>query len=409
VAFFTDSFHEVNGVALTSREFAAFAQRHALPFLSVHAGPEHRVFSRGSVTTVEFKRGKPRWNLESDLSIDIRLWRHRKRLAAAMSQFRPDLVHITGPGDAGILGFWLAHDFKIPLVASWHTNLHEFGARRLNAFLRWLPASVRTASANWAERAALDRCVWFYRFSKLIFAPNPELVDLLGSRTGRPAFLMTRGVDTTLFSPRKRDRPDKDFVLGYVGRLSPEKDVRMLAAVERRLLEAGAQNVRFLIVGGGSERAWLQRTMHRADLPGVRRGEDLAQAYASMDVLLFPSATDTFGNVVLEAMASGVPSIVTSHGGPKFLVANGVNGYHANNADEFASRALELSRAPELLLGMRKEARKNAERFTWDEVFGRVYSCYEACFPDAAGGGGSPPDLEWDAAPLEARVPQLTY
>jgi hypothetical protein len=81
----------------------------------------------------------------------------------------------------------------------------------------------------------------------------------------------------------------------------------------------------------------------------------------------------------------------------------------ANSVEEFASRALELSRDPELLLRMRKEARKNAESFTWDEVFGRVYSCYEACFPDRARGGGSPRDLDWESAPLEARVPQLTY
>ena len=110
VAFFTDSFYQVSGVGLTSREFAAFAQRRGLPFLSIHAGPEDRTFHDGPLTTVEFQRRWPRWILEHDLSIDLFYFRHLKRLRAALAAFRPDLVHITGPGDAGIVGAILAYD-----------------------------------------------------------------------------------------------------------------------------------------------------------------------------------------------------------------------------------------------------------------------------------------------------------
>src|SRR5262249_35339065 len=162
---------------------------------------------------------------------------------------------------------------------------------------------------------SLDQCVRFYRLAKVLFAPNPELVSMLAERTGRPGFLMGRGIDTGLFSPAGRERSNGDFLFGYVGRLSPDKDGRMVAGIEERLRASGEQNFRFLIVGEGSERSWLQRVMKRADLPGVLRGEELARAYASMDAFVFPSATDTFGNVVLEAMASGVPALVTPYGG----------------------------------------------------------------------------------------------
>jgi phosphatidylinositol alpha 1,6-mannosyltransferase len=384
IAFFTDSFHEVNGVALTSREFVAFAQRRSIPLLSVHAGPADREFQDGSVTTVEFQRGGLCWSLERDLKIDLLFWRHCERLRKALAAFRPDLVHITGPGDAGILGALLAYDLKVPLVASWHTNLHEFGARRLDRLLGFLPASLRSRATKWAERAALDQCVRFYQFAKLILAPNPELVDMLGQRTGRPSVLMTRGIDTDLFSPARRTRSDSNFVIGYVGRLSAEKNVRMLTEIESMLNAAGCHNCWFLIVGEGRERPWLRRTMERADLPGVLRGEDLARAYASMDVFVFPSSTDTFGNVVLEAMASGVPSIVTAEGGPKFLIIPEQSGLLATGAHGFTDAILRLRRDPELLARMSQEARAAAGRFSWDAVFEQVHRSYETLqFPTA--------------------------
>jgi phosphatidylinositol alpha 1,6-mannosyltransferase len=383
VAFFTDSFHEVNGVALTSREFVRFAARRSLPMLSVHAGPRTSVFQDGSVTTFEFHRGLVKWRLEHDLAVDLLALRYRGQLRAALTEFRPDLIHITGPSDAGMLGAILAYELGVPLVASWHTNLHEFGARRLARVLRFAPERGRWAAASWFETTALNCCVRFYRLAKLIFAPNAELVQMLAQRSGRPAFLMSRGIDTELFSPTTRTRLDRDFVIGYVGRLSPEKNVRLLAEIEQALIQAGMRNYRFLIVGQGSEHAWLSGVMQRASLPGILRGEDLARAYASMDAFVFPSATDTFGNVVLEAMASGVPAIVTREGGPKYLVSTGENGQLASNAAEFARWILEWSGAPEYLAEMRISARWAAQRFSWDSVWEDVYRRYEVCFPGA--------------------------
>jgi glycosyltransferase involved in cell wall biosynthesis len=378
VAFFTDSFHEVNGVALTSREFVNFARRRSIPMLSVHAGPTTRTVHEGSVSTFEFNRGPVRWTLETDLAIDLLFLRHRRRLMSELEAFQPDLIHITGPGDAGILGALAAYELKIPLAASWHTNLHEFAGRRLARFMSALPEAVRSGTAEWAERFALDRCVWFYGLAKLLFAPNPDLVELLGRRTGKPAFLMTRGIDTELFSPARRVRHDDAFVVGYVGRLSPEKNVRTLRDLDQSLASAGVRNYRFLIVGDGSERPWLREVLPHAELPGILRGKELASAYASMDAFVFPSSTDTFGNVVLEAMASGVPVVVASGGGPKFLVQNGTTGYVADNHEEFVRAILELNGDPSRRSQMAKHARDSVQRLSWDSVFEQVYSRYDS-------------------------------
>ena len=194
VAFFSDSFHEVNGVALTSREFAGFAARRGYPFFCVHTGPETRHWIDGEFETFELAHSPLMLGLESDLAFDWLFLRHHKRLREHLQAFRPDLIHVTGPSHAGILGAILAYSLKVPLVASWHTNLHEFAARRLDRKLGWAPV------AKQVERCVLDWTMRFYRLPKLLFAPNPELVRMLIGGTGRPTYLMQRGIDTGLFS-----------------------------------------------------------------------------------------------------------------------------------------------------------------------------------------------------------------
>jgi phosphatidylinositol alpha 1,6-mannosyltransferase len=383
IAFFTDSLHEVNGVALTSREFVNFARRRSIPTFSVHAGPADRVIQEGSITTWEFRRGPVRWTMEHDLAIDLLFLRYRNRLLAALREFRPDLVHITGPGDAGILGALAAWELKVPLVASWHTNIHEFAARRLSRLLSLAPSGIRTRLSGWVERKSLDRCMWFYGLARLLFAPNPELVELLSERTGRPTHLMKRGIDTALFSPNSSARQDPIFTIGYVGRLSPEKNVRMLFDLQRSLEAAGLANYRFLVVGEGSERLALRSGLRRAELPGVLSGEKLRQAYASMDVFVFPSFTDTFGNVVLESMASGVVPVVASAGGPKFLVEHGVTGYIATQPQEFAAAILELYNDRPRRDAMGEAARRSAAQYSWDAVFERMHVNYNAYLSQA--------------------------
>ena len=378
VAFFTDSFHEVNGVALTSRQFEDFARRRDLPFLSVHAGSATREEKLGTVTRYEIQRSKAAFNLEatSDLAFDPLIARNRTQLLYELGKFQPDLVHVTGPGDFGMLGAWLAAKLKIPLAASWHTNVHEYASRRLEKLLGFLPDKQLNAVSAAAEKQALAGAARFYRIARILFAPNQELVDLLHVQTGKPCFLMQRGVDAVHFNPVKRDPGLRPFTIGYVGRLSVEKNVRFLAEVEKTLAASGRSDYRFLIVGSGGEQEWLRANLRNAEFTGVLRGEDLARAYANMDVFAFPSFTDTFGNVILEALASGVPAVVTNGGGPKFMVQSGVTGCVAESDAAFVRAILELLNDRAKLDGMKSAARAYACTISWDRVFERVYDAY---------------------------------
>ncbi len=381
VAFFTDSFHEVNGVALTSRQLDAFARRRGLPFLSVHAGPRTELTKDGPVWTFELKRGLARVGLDRGLFFDPFLIRHAPAVVAATRRFRPSVIHFTGPGDMGCLAVLTALALGVPLAGSWHTNLHEYAARRLENLLAFLPAPAKLMAGRVASAASLAIVLAFYKFARVCLAPNPELTALLERGTARPTFPMRRGADPEMFHPAKREPGARPFTLGFVGRLQAEKNVRFLAALERALLDSGCRDFRFLVVGDGAEKSWLQRNLRHAEFPGVLTGEPLARAYANMDVFVFPSRTDTFGNVILEAMASGVPVVVTADGGPKFLVRSGVDGFIAADEESFARCVRQLYDDRALRDNMSAAARRHATSLSWDDTFDRLYEAYRVCLP----------------------------
>jgi glycosyltransferase involved in cell wall biosynthesis len=281
-----------------------------------------------------------------------------------------------------MLGAGLAHHLGVPLAASWHTNVHEYLARRSGWFLSLLPERQSAAAGQKIEDLTMAAAAKFYSVAQVLFAPNPELCALLERTTGRPCHLMPRGVDALLFHPdkRKRDPEDHAFVLGFVGRLSVEKNVALLVQVQDELEKAGHTHFRFLIVGHGGEADWLRERLPRAEFPGVLRGEELAAAYASMDLFVFPSHTDTFGNVVLEALASGVPAIVTPDGGPCTIVRDGETGRIVPD-EGFAAAVAEVLADPEKHADLRKAARAYALTASWDSVFEGVYQGYESILP----------------------------
>jgi phosphatidylinositol alpha 1,6-mannosyltransferase len=386
VAYFPDSFHEVNGVAHTSRKFAAFAQRRGIPFLCVRAEQTTRVCEpEGSFEALELGRSPLAVRLERDLSFDPFFFRYSGLISQTVRAFQPDVIHITGPSELGLFGAYFAQQLGIPLAASWHTNLHQYAARRMRWISRRMGSFGETLEHG-VEAAALDVSSRFYRRAKVLYAPNPELCRLLERTTGRPCHLMQRGVETELFTPAKRTRPrhgsgpNGEIVLGFVGRLSVEKNVELLPVIDAAL-RARSICARWLIVGHGAEEAMLRAKLPGVQLAGVLRGEALAQAYADMDLLVFPSHTDTFGNVVLEALASGVPAIVTPDGGPAQILNAGFAaepagvGRIASDA-EFAAAISDLLGDRERLWAMRRAARSYALTCSWDAVFERVVAAY---------------------------------
>jgi phosphatidylinositol alpha 1,6-mannosyltransferase len=383
VAYFPDSFHEVNGVAHTSRHFEAFAKRKNLPFLCIRAGDRGQAFIEdGNVWTLELPRGIFSFALEKDLRFDPAFPRHIPIMGEVLDRFRPDLIHITGPSEVGMLGAGLAYHRDLPLAASWHTNVHEYLARRSDWLLRLLPERHSQSTGKKIQDLTLAAAARFYSIAKVLFAPNIELCQLLKSSTGRSCFLMPRGVDTQLFTPAKRHRTDGDsaFVLGFVGRLSIEKNVTQLATIHDELLAQGHTNFRFLIIGHGAEEQWLRDRMSHVEFAGVLHGEALAQAYANMDLFVFPSHTDTFGNVVLEALASGVPAIVTPDGGPRYIVREEETGFIVPD-EAFTGAITRVIANPAAHQAMRNASRAYAHTASWDAVFEGVYAGYQGILP----------------------------
>jgi glycosyltransferase involved in cell wall biosynthesis len=336
------------------------------------------------VEALELGRSPLSVGMEKDLSFDPLFFRYSGLISETVRAFRPDVIHITGPSELGIFGSYFAWKLRIPLVASWHTNVHEYAGRRM----RWLSRHLRSSGPKVerrAEAAALDVIARFYRRAEVLYAPNAALCALLERKTERPCHLMQRGVDAALFRPGHGARVRCagggicEPVLGYVGRLSVEKNVAMLPRIDAQLR---ARNIRakWVIVGHGAEEEELRAALGDAALAGVLRGQALAEAYAGMDLFVFPSHTDTFGNVVLEALASGVPAVVTPDGGPAHILtaarALGGEAGRISRDEDFAATIAELVGQPDVLDAMRSAARAYALTCSWDAIFDRVVEAY---------------------------------
>lgn len=376
VAFFPDSYLDINGAAMTCRKLTGFAQKRGYPFLCVYADKKTGKSIDGSIINLALKRSFVSIPMNEDLKYDPLFNRYLKTVGQALDEFKPDLLHLTGINDVSIIAAILAHQRKIPLIGSWHTNLHEFASRRLDKLFSFLPEKWRTGISSFAEKQILKGAILYYKMPKVVLAPNQELIEIIEKGSGRNTFLMPRGIDTDFFSPSKRTINDGIIRLGFCGRLRAEKNVRLLAELEKRLLESGQTNFKFLIVGDGNEREYLEKTLKHAEFTGFISGEELAKAYANMDIFVFPSETETFGNVVQEAISSGVPAIVSNSGGPKFVINEDKNGFVATGFEDFVKYTVELMSNSEKLLKMKQTARQSVLTNSWDSVFEGVYENY---------------------------------
>ena len=385
VALFPCTYREIDGVANTSRQFTEFARQRGIPFLLVHAGPTDEIVVEESLTRIQLRRGWFTFPLDGHHEFDLLFSRHYQKLLQVVRDFGPNIIQITGPSDVGILGALVAHNLHVTLAASWQTNIHQFAGRRVSSLLSSWPKKLSRPIAAGAEVGSFRAATRFYKIPRLLFTPNRELVELLGKATGKPCFLMGHSVDTETFSPSFRERSDGPFQIGYVGRLTPEKNVRFLAQLEKDLLAKGVRDFRIVLIGQGAEEYWLRQNMKHAEFKGWLTGKALSCAYANMDAFVFPSETDTFGLAVLEALASGVPAVVTSSGGPASTVEHGKSGYVAKSYDEFAPLLMNFMTQPELQALMRLEARNRSLAIgSWEQIFSGMYKTYERYAQPAA-------------------------
>jgi glycosyltransferase involved in cell wall biosynthesis/predicted metal-dependent phosphoesterase TrpH len=278
-----------------------------------------------------------------------------------------DLVHVTAPGPAGIAATLLSRVTGLPLLASYHTELAAY-------------AGLRSGDGG-LEAIATAALGAFYRAPRLVLSPSPSadasLVGL-GADAARLA-RWERGVDTVRFDPAKADRdvyPGEIKVL-YAGRMTREKGVDLLA---ESFLAARRSDPRLhlLLAGGGPEEGELRaRLGEHATFLGWLGGEELATAYASADAFLFASSTDTYGQVILEAGASGLPVVAVAEGGPAALVENRHTGLLCRpDADHLAGALLQLASSPELRQRLGAAAAEAARGRSWERALGQLGAGY---------------------------------
>jgi glycosyltransferase involved in cell wall biosynthesis len=284
-----------------------------------------------------------------------------------------ELIHYTTPGPIGLAAMYTAWRLRLPMIGSFHTQLSEYtallsGSQRLGHLMR-------------------EYQRWPYGKCARVLVPSDATRQLLVAAKIAPEkiHIWTRGVDTRQFTPDHRSealrerwgvREDR-LALLYVGRLSREKGLDIVPAIARALDEAGIAH-RFVFVGDGPMRAELQRSHPDAVFTGALPHTDVAVMMASADLFVFPSKTDTLGNVVLEAQASGLPVVVTDEGGPRENIEPEITGLvcHDRAPLDMPSRILTLARDTARRQQMGRAARTYALGRSWSNALAPLYQGY---------------------------------
>lgn len=367
IALFTGAYnHIADGVSLTLNRLVAFLER---------SGAEVRVFAptvenppvehAGTLLPVASipVPGRPEYRVSLRLSRTM-----REELAA----FQPTLFHIATPDLLGYQALKLAQKWDVPVVASYHTHfssyLKYYGLDALEGFM-W----------KYLKR--------FYDQCAHVYVPSPSMEAVLHTHGITEGLrLWQRGVDTSRFNPDRRSTTwrhtlgveDGEVLITFVGRLVWEKGLTVFADVIEGLQARGIRH-RSMIVGDGPARAELETRLPRTIFTGYLGGESLARAYASSDVFLFPSDTETFGNVTLEAMASGLPAVCADATGSNALVTSGVTGYlvEPGASGLFLDAVARLTTDAALRRRMGEAALVHAQDYEWDAVLARIAGYYD--------------------------------
>lgn len=308
-------------------------------------------------------------------------------LESELDDFDPDLIHLTTPFTLGQYALSYGKKRDIPVLSTYHTHFVSY----IEYYLK--NAAGLTQLVNWGGWKYMK---WFYNQCHKTFVPTSSIVEEL-LQAGIEANKLTvwgRGVNTTLFNPEKRDEEYIENLCGkntnrilFVSRLVWEKELETLVEIYKRF-QIARPDIKMVITGDGPGKERMETEMPEAIFTGKLLKDDLARMYASCDVFVFPSITETFGNVVLESMASGLVPVVAAKGGPKGIVDDGVNGYHAipRDINDFCEKITFLVDHPDIRLGMREKGIKYAKTQKWDALCEDMFETYEEVFsetPDA--------------------------
>ncbi len=358
IALFTDTLDEINGVAITIKRMISTARSRGVELTVITAGDDKadavegvkKFLSVGDFVLPEY----PELKLNFPPILDVMDFIEREGFTR---------IHISTPGTVGLLGLLISRLMNIPVAGTYHTDIPQY---------------VRSLTNDeFLEQAAWSYMIWFYGQMEEVMVPSAGTREQLQSRGLPPERMkpLPRWVDTDSYSPGKRNptfwsglglNHDRTVLL-YVGRVSREKGLEMLVDAFRELVDSGAI-IALAVIGDGPYRVEMEAALsgYPASFTGYLAGEQLQSGYASADLFVFPSATDTFGNVVLEAQASGLPVIVSDEGGPRELMINGETGlvFRAGSTSGLvgAIRFLVSDRQQMTQMGI------NARRFTLDKA-----------------------------------------
>lgn len=363
IALVTETYPpEINGVAMTlGRQVEDLLSRgHQVQLIRPRQGMSDKATNNAQLEEV-LKFGVPipryaglKMGLPAKTAL-MRLWQLK----------RPDLVHIATEGPLGWSALAAAHKLRLPVSTDFHTNFHSYSQHY---------------GVGWLRRPILAYLRKFHNKACVTLVPTDGIRRELETHGYRNLEVVSRGVDTELFGPHRRNEslreswgvtPDTQVVI-YVGRVAPEKNLPLVFSAFLAM-QAVNDNTKLVIVGDGPERAALQQRYPDAIFCGMRSGEDLASHYASADVFLFPSLTETFGNVTTEAMASGLAVVAYQYAAAEALIHHGQSGVVApySNAPKFIEAAVELAHDPVQAKQMGKAARQIALSISWESIHDR--------------------------------------
>ncbi|QCI80503.1 glycosyltransferase family 1 protein [Hankyongella ginsenosidimutans] len=366
VALFSGNYNYVrDGANQSLNRLVAFLERHGVPVRVYSPTIDPPAFPPTgtliSVPSVPVPR-RPEYRIALGLPAKIR---------RDVEAFAPTLIHLSAPDLLGWGALALAERLRIPAVASFHT--------RFETYLRYY-------GLGWLEPFVIARLRRFYGRCQAVLAPSESMAaEIHAQRLSENVRIWSRGVDRALYNPDRRDLgwrrglgiDDAEPVVAFVGRLVLEKGLEAFAGTLDALR---AQDVphRALVVGDGPERAWMQQRLPSAVFAGFQTGEALARAYASSDIFLNPSVTETFGNVTLEAMASGVPAVCADATGARSLVRHGTTGFLVppREPDGFVAPVRQLLTEPALRADMAAASVAASADFTWDAIMLGVVDAY---------------------------------
>ncbi len=368
-AWFTDTLDDVNGVATTIRKMTA---------AGADAGQELVVVvsrSELSVDNIPIKNFQPIGEFElPEYELQKLSFPPILRILDYIQREKFTEIIISTPGPVGLTGLLAAKMLNLQTSGIYHTDFPQY--------IRILTEDSFLESVAWRYMH------WFYGQLDVVFVNSEEYRQSWIKRGFDPTKLkiFPRGLDTELFTPARRDPAffekfgvqNGEVRLLYVGRVSREKDLDVLADAYRRLRDEGLP-VQLFVVGHGPYSEAFAESLPEAFFTGYLRGKELATAYASADIFVFPSTTDTFGNVIIEAQASGVPVVVSDSGGPKELVQDNENGLitKSHDVDDFTSAIRTLVTDPALRERMGNCARKSVIARSWPGAFRKFWGTTE--------------------------------